>query len=56
VLVAQAVWRQAAAAARVRIRAAYGEDIVCAQIEEMYSEMIDRSPSGVSAFRRTTGA
>jgi glycosyltransferase involved in cell wall biosynthesis len=33
---------QAAAAGRT-VRAAYGDDVVCAQIEEMYSEMVGRA-------------
>ncbi len=33
--------RQAAAAAAPRIRAAYGDDVVCAQIEALYAEMVN---------------
>ena len=33
-------WRAAADAAAVRIRAAYGDDGVCAQLEQLYGEMV----------------
>ena len=47
VLQEPAVWRQAAADASLRVRAAYGEDIVCSQIEQMYREIVDgSSPAG----------
>jgi glycosyltransferase involved in cell wall biosynthesis len=37
------VWRAAAAAAAVRVRAAYGDDVVCSQIEGLYGEMVART-------------
>jgi glycosyltransferase involved in cell wall biosynthesis len=33
-------WRSAAAEAAKRVRAAYGEDVVCSAIEELYHEMV----------------
>jgi glycosyltransferase involved in cell wall biosynthesis len=33
-------WRAAAAAAAPRIRASYGDDVVCAQTEALYAEMV----------------
>jgi glycosyltransferase involved in cell wall biosynthesis len=33
-------WRAAAADAQVRIRATYGADVVCAQLDELYREMV----------------
>jgi glycosyltransferase involved in cell wall biosynthesis len=33
-------WRAAAADARVRVRATYGADIVCAQLGQLYGEMV----------------
>ena len=35
-----AAWRAAAADAAARVRAAYGDDVVCAQIEGLYGEMV----------------
>ncbi len=35
-------WREAATAAAPRIRAAYGDDVVCGQIEGLYDEMVNR--------------
>ena len=36
-------WRAAAAPAAGRIRATFGQDVVCAQIEHVYREMIQTS-------------
>jgi len=33
-------WRAAAAAAAVRVRAAYGDSVVCSQIEALYGELV----------------
>jgi glycosyltransferase involved in cell wall biosynthesis len=33
-------WRAAADAAAVRVRAAYGADVVCSQLEQLYGEMV----------------
>src|SRR5207247_1486306 len=33
-------WRAAAAAAAVRVRAAYGDTVVCSQIEALYGELV----------------
>jgi glycosyltransferase involved in cell wall biosynthesis len=33
-------WRAAAAGAASRVRAAYGDDVVCASLEQLYGEMI----------------
>jgi glycosyltransferase involved in cell wall biosynthesis len=35
-------WRGTTAAAADRVRAAYGEDVVCAEIEQLYGEMVHR--------------
>jgi glycosyltransferase involved in cell wall biosynthesis len=35
-------WRAAAARAAVHVRAAYGEDVVCAALEQLYGEMVRR--------------
>jgi glycosyltransferase involved in cell wall biosynthesis len=35
-------WRAAAAAAAPRIRTAYGDAVVCAQIEAMYVDMVEK--------------
>jgi glycosyltransferase involved in cell wall biosynthesis len=40
VLVAPAESRAAAASAAVRIRATYGDEIVCAQLEQLYQDMV----------------
>ena len=37
-------WRAAVADAQVRIRAAYGDDVVCSQLEQLYSEMTEPIP------------
>lgn len=34
------LWRAAVAGAEVRVRAAYGDDVVCAQMEQLYDEMV----------------
>jgi glycosyltransferase involved in cell wall biosynthesis len=36
-------WRAAAADAAARVRAAYGDDVVCSQIEGLYGEMVART-------------
>jgi glycosyltransferase involved in cell wall biosynthesis len=36
-------WRAAAVAAAVRVRAAYGDSVVCSQIEELYRELVARA-------------
>ncbi len=56
VLQSPATWRAAAADAQVHIRATYGEDVVCSQIEEMYREMIDRPADAASVSKRTASA
>ena len=33
-------WRAAASDAAVRVRAAFGHDVVCSQIEQMYGELV----------------
>ena len=43
VLDGQCAWRAAAVAAGPRIRAAYGDDVVCARIEAMYADMARRA-------------
>jgi glycosyltransferase involved in cell wall biosynthesis len=40
VLAAPSEWRAAAAGAGSRVRAAYGGDVVCAQLEHLYGDMI----------------
>src|SRR5207247_2003501 len=40
VLAAPVEWRAAAADAGRRVRAAYGGDVVCAQLEHLYGDMI----------------
>jgi glycosyltransferase involved in cell wall biosynthesis len=36
-------WRAAAAAAAARIRSTYGDDVVCARVEQLYSTMVGRA-------------
>jgi glycosyltransferase involved in cell wall biosynthesis len=36
-------WRLAAAAAQTRVRAAYGDDVVCSQVEQQYREMVAKA-------------
>jgi glycosyltransferase involved in cell wall biosynthesis len=36
-------WRAAAAHAAVRVRASFGDDVVCSQIEELYAELVART-------------
>src|SRR5262249_18281768 len=43
VLDGQCAWRAAAAAAGPRIRAAYGDDVVCARVEALYADMVGRA-------------
>jgi len=43
VLDGQPAWRAAAAAAGPRIRAAYGDDVVCARVEAMYADIVRRA-------------
>ena len=40
VLEAPPAWRAAAIDAAARVRAAYGDDVVCAQIEQLYGELV----------------
>ena len=40
VLTAPSAWREAAVEAAGRVRAEYGDGVVCAQLEQMYAEMI----------------
>jgi glycosyltransferase involved in cell wall biosynthesis len=40
VLQSPTTWRAAAANASLKVRAAYGEDIVCSQIEQLYGEVV----------------
>jgi len=40
VLGARLDWRAAAVEAGGRVRAAYGDDVVCAQLEHLYADMI----------------
>ena len=37
---APARWRAATRPAADRIKAAFGEDVVCAEVEKLYSEMV----------------
>lgn len=36
-------WRAAASGAAVRVRAAFGDDVVCSQVEQMYGELVART-------------
>jgi glycosyltransferase involved in cell wall biosynthesis len=39
----QVRWRQAAAAAAARVRAEFGEEVVCAELESLYADMVGRA-------------
>src|SRR5439155_12977842 len=60
VLEAPAGWRAAAAGAALRVRAAYGQDVVCEQLEDLYADVVGARarmslPTPLAPLNRLTG-